>query len=219
MPQSPPAARPERSAARRLTTRAVRAGTVVLRVLYVGTALLGLLVTPPVVLVLVPVLTVTAVLLLAGFIWYVQEQWPSRRTLTTVAAGTAALLPFGHAVDALQEVGTALGLAVLGLLAVVSVARAASGPAVCEAAQGDDPSLRELLRVVPLETLLSEWRALGGQPADRRSSDSAGAAQVSRRLLLDELERRDPVGFADWFASGTTSPPDEHVRDDRGLPA
>lgn len=223
MPRGPAA----RSAlGRELASRAARASDVLLRTLYIGTALLGLLVTPPViVLLLVPGLTVIAVTLLAGFIWYLEQRWPSRRTLVATATATAALIPFSQAVHALQAVGTAISLTVIGLLTVVALAwidqqsphaarSAGSGDRV-----GDHQSLRDLLQVMPLETLLAEWRALDDLLDELRSTRDPATAAVGRALLLHELQRREPVGFSAWLASGATGPPDEHFRDDRGLAA
>lgn len=209
---------------RELAARAVRKSDVLLRTLYVGTAMLGLLITPPVVvLLLVPALAASAVVLLAGFIWYLEERWPSRHTLITAGTATAALVPFGQAVHALQTVGSVIGLTVITLLTVVCVGWFALHPAAAARAHGspgagDEDSLRELLQVVPLETLLAEWRALDDLPDERPGRDPAAAA-ASRAVLLDELQRRDPEGFAAWLAAGTVRPPDEHLRDDRGLAA
>ncbi len=200
-----------------------RAGARLLRTLYVGTALLGLLVTPPlVVLVVVPVLTVTAVVLLAGFLWYIEDRWPTRSTLTTTAVVTAALIPFGQAVQALQSVGTAVGLVVVGLLIVLGMrwlsgqAAQAGRAATLAREVGGTESLRDLLQVMPMETLLAEWRTLHEAPGDRLPAPEAVA---TRSLLLDEMQRRDPDGFATWLDAGASGPPDEHVRDDGGLPA
>ena len=209
---------------RERATRAVRTSDVLLRTLYVGTAMLGLLITPPVVvLLLVPALAAATVVLLAAFLWYLEQRWPSRRTLTTAGTATAGLVPFGHAVHALEAVGSVISLTVLTLLTVVCVGWLAQQPAAAAGPHGgpgagDEGSLRELLQVVPLETLLAEWRALDDVTGERPGRDPAAAA-TDRAVLLDELQRRDPEGFAAWLAAGATRPPDEHLRDDRGLAA
>ena len=206
-----------------LWARALRAADALLRTLFLGTALLGLLVTPPLVsLVLAPALAGIAVVVLASFVWYVDQRTPSRSTLRTAGTATAALIPFGHAVHALQSVGTVLALTVVALLLVATLGRlarwAAQQPGGTGGGRGalDDPAWPLLLQAVPLDALLGEWRELA-DPGDARR-DAADAAHA-RRLLLDELQRRDPAAFAAWLAAGAAGPPDEHFRDDRGLAA
>lgn len=221
-PSPPPDSRPGRPAVGGGRSRtAARACTAALRTLYVGTALLGLLITPPLVtLVVAPVLAVGTAGALASFLWYVEGRWPSRTTLRTTGTATAALLPFSYAVQALQAVGDAVVLAVLALLVVgaVDAVRGRGGGRspfpVPPGPGGDEDRLRELVSALPVQHLLAQWQAL---QRPRPGSDPAAAAAV-RTVLLDELQRRDPDGFAAWLGTGAVGPPDEHVRSDRGSP-
>lgn len=197
-----------------------RASTALLRALFTGTALLGLLFTPPLLsLVLAPVLAGGAAALLALFVRYLQDRWPTRQALATAAAVTLALLPFGHAVLALQAWGRVIALLVLVLLIVAAIsALTACGqraPRISPShlPRGADVRLRELLQVLPLRTLLAEWRALSRlQPY--APVDAVVAVEL-RSLLLDELQHRDPAAFSRWLSSGAASPPDEHFRDEQ----
>lgn len=108
----------------RWARRTTRASDLLLRTLYITTALFGLLVTPPMTMLLVvPAIPLGTVILLAGILCYVQQHLPSRRTLTNTASGTASLVPFGSGVAALQGLGDAIGLVILALLAVVGTSR------------------------------------------------------------------------------------------------
>lgn len=207
--------------------RTVRACGLLLRTLCTAVALLGLLVTPPVLLLLVaPALTVSAVVLLAVMVRYCQQRWPTPPTLTRTARTTLALVPFQHGIVLLRGVGTVILLVVLALATVVSVAwlrgrhMHADSTAPPDWTADQERSLRELLQVVPLETLLAEWRTLQQHHPARRSRRLDPTAVVqARRLLLDEMQRRDPAGFAAWLAAGGQQPPDGHLHDDQGLSA
>jgi len=67
--------------------------------------------------------------------------------------------------------------------------------------------------------VLAEWRALQDPPDSRCSQSDRDVAVQTRTLLLDEMQRRDPTGFATWLAAGATDPPERHLRDDQGLAA
>ena len=194
--------------------------TALLRVLYTGTALLGLLFTPPLLsLVVGPVLATWAVVLLAVFVWYLEEHWPTRRTLTTTAAVTVALLPFGHAVLALQALGKVIVLLALVLLTVAAICaisasgRQSPGTSPTNLPRGADVRLRELLHVLPLPALLSEWRALS-RLRPGTYADAVVAVEL-RGMVLDELHQRNPAAFSMWLSSGASSPPDEHFHHDQ----
>ena len=211
MPCSDPLRPAERA---RVPGAVTRACTTVLRVLYVGTALVGLLFTPPIVsLVLVPLLAGASVVLLASFVWYVEEHWPTRETLTTAAVASAALLPFGVAVQVLETVGEVMAFAVLALLTVACVEEVSQsagrldGPPPEGGADLDVERLGEL----PVHQLLAHWRSVG------RLTPGTGAAAL-RAALLDELQRRDPAAFSAWLSTGAAGPPDEHFRHDSGSP-
>jgi len=74
-----------------------------------------------------------------------------------------------------------------------------------------DESLRQLLRAVHVGALFDEWRRIVGTrvPRDRRTASE----ERLRRLLLAELERRDPVGCERWRSEAPDAPPDGYVRD------
>jgi hypothetical protein len=67
-----------------------------------------------------------------------------------------------------------------------------------------------------VEELSREWRRTAS--ALESGADPAGRAQLVRRRgeVLDELERRDPVGFARWLAGGASAGdyPVGHLRGD-----
>lgn len=214
------------SGARGSQHRAVRACAVLLRTLYAAVALFGVLVTPPVVMLLVvPGLTLGVVALLAALFWYCQEHGPPRETVSGTAGATVAVVPFVQAVHVLEGLGTVVLFVVLGLLTVVGTGwlnslpvDATSAPTARPPQAGGEPSLRDLLNTVPLETVFDEWRALQ-QDLDARSRPSDPAVARARALLLDEMQRRDPAGFSTWLAGGATEPPDGYISDDQGLPA
>jgi hypothetical protein len=69
---------------------------------------------------------------------------------------------------------------------------------------------------LPVEELSREWRRTAA--VLESAGDAATRAQVVRRRgeVLDELERRDPAGFASWLANGASSDdyPVRHLRGD-----
>lgn len=226
VPSAHPRLRPPPRDPRRWTQRTARLSGLLLRTVFTATALFGLLVTPlTAVLLLVPALALGAAGLAAGFVWYVQQHWPTRAALTATARNTAAVVPFSEGVQALRGVGTAIVVVVLSLLIVVLVSWTSrlSGAAPRSPAPGtsarSDESLRDLLHVVPLETVFDEWRAVQDLPGQRADEAERRAAIRTRTLLLDEMQRRDPTGFATWLAGGASAPPEQHVRDGRGLAA
>jgi hypothetical protein len=65
-----------------------------------------------------------------------------------------------------------------------------------------------LLAALPLEALGREWTSTSaalGSPLDARTRQ---AVVRRREAVLDELERRDPAGFARWLAAGPLSATD-----------
>jgi hypothetical protein len=70
---------------------------------------------------------------------------------------------------------------------------------------------------LPTSALASEWRWTTGQLAVRVDPRTHLAIVRRRQETLDELERRDPIGFARWLAVGAppASDPAEFVHDDR----
>lgn len=178
-----------------------RVSTALLRVLSVGVLLLGVVLTPPVLLLLLgPVvgLAVTVVYALAHWSCC-DEQWPAPRRLVDVTALGAGAVPWLQGLHVLGEVGLALGLLSAALL--VLVVRSPERPPQVTRADGDD-SLRQLLAVLPTDLLLREWRVQGATAA------GPGA------LVLDELGRRDPQGVQRWRDAGAAGPLEPYLRPD-----
>lgn len=192
-----------------------------LYVVYVTIAALGALVAPPMSILLgVPVMTVSGVAAAAYFLWLCQQVW-SRHLLTGAATVSAAAVPLFYGLHALQGPGGVIALVFVWLGSVVlidwvsrlEIDPTTSVPTVStDQTVGAEDSLRELLRVMPLDAVFSEWRALHEPP-------SAGASvSRARAVVLGEMQRRDPAGFAGWRADGRTGPPEHHIRGDEGLP-
>ena len=213
----------------RLLSAGLRSSRVLLRVLYLGVVFVGVVVAPPpVMLVLAPALGVAAAGFFALITWSVEAGAPSRRSLLTTAAVAAGFVPFVAGIHQLGGVGTWLGLAVLALVAVVGGHAVATvdPPAPLTAAavtdnplppRADDASLRELLRVVPLETLFCEWQTTEDALDGRAGAQRYLAAVQVRALLLDEMGRRDPGGVDRWLTDGPQRSPEHYVRGDRDL--
>ncbi len=143
--------------------------------------------------------------------------------MLTTGAAAAALLPFTEGLRVLDSAGVAVGLVVIALFTVLvghwlhtlpgatpaaegsgpgSSPRADPCPAVGTAVQNspspelaarDVASLRDLLRVLPLDLLLLDWRYVAAPR--QRCADEPDLARY-RQLLLDELQSRDPARFA-----------------------
>lgn len=203
--------------------RAVRLAQQVTCALYIAVALVGVLVTPPMVLLTVaPAVGLIAAGLLAGLFRYCEQRPPGRRTVMVTAGVAAAIVPFNEGIQLLQGFGTAIAFTVLVLLTIVGNYRMhrVSGRTPPAATRiGGACSYMELLQVMPLETVFSEWRALqrgvGIPPGEHHGPD---VVQV-RALLLDEMQRRDPVGFGRWLDDGAVADPGQHIQGDQGLAA
>ena len=201
--------------------RWVRLARWVLLALYVPVTLLGVAVVTPTVMVTVTVVVTgfAGVGLIAGLVRVYELPGPDRRTRTITGSAAAGIVPFSEGVDLLQEAGTVIGATVLLLLALVGNhwwahnLTVSADPSVTRPAVGGP--LREWLAGEPVESLFREWRALQPErlPVDARH---VGAAAQVRSLLLDELERRDPVGFGRWLSEGAVAPPEQHIRGDQG---
>lgn len=202
---------------------AVRLAQQVMCTLYVALALVGVLFTPPTVLLTVgPAVGLVAAGLLVGLLRSCLQRPPGRRTVVLTAVVAAALVPVNEAVQLLQGLGTGIALTVLVLGTVVGnhrLDRALRSTPTDGSRTGGSSSYADLLSVMPLETVCSEWRALEGgvglPPGERRAPE---LAQV-RTLLLDEMHRRDPVGFGRWLDDGALADPERYVRGDHGLAA
>jgi hypothetical protein len=198
-----------------------RTAQLLLRNLYTALAVLGVLTAPPLpVLLVAPLLGLTAVAMHAYTHRSITKQLPpGDRLLLTAAAGTG-FLPFTHAMTALQGPGLALGLLVIGLFILLTAlgircrltpARSPLDADRAGAAASTPGSVRELLAVLPLDLLCAEWRDLHRHPAEHP------AALPYRQLLLDELQLRDPVGFDRWRRCAPDQPPARHLRTDRDV--
>lgn len=72
------------------------------------------------------------------------------------------------------------------------------------------------VRAMPVEALGREWLRTSAALAQARGAQERQALVDRRHAALDELERRDPVGFARWLAEGATvdSDPARYVSGD-----
>lgn len=204
--------------ARRGRVRLVIRLSRLLRAVYITAALLGTAVTPP--LVLIVFVPATGVTVVAGTVygcWYLTGRWPDRRVAGSVALLAAGAAPFFHGIKLLGQVGDVLVAALSGVLALLlliwlrlTASTSAPGAAApgSPAQPGAEESLRELLRVLPLEILCSEWR---GHQQERTGAGLDPALAVARRAVLQELARRDPAGFHRWVAQGAVAPPDSFL--------
>ena len=133
----------------------------------------------------------------------------------------------GALVGTAAVVGTAgLGLVAVGILGaltavVVAVARwcrpvpADSWPRTHLETDPDteEDTLVELLRALPLDALLDEWRRTGA-PGDPSPAGPTSRSRM-RRLLIGELARRDPVGTGRWLREAPDTTPDGYLADRR----
>lgn len=196
----------------------------VLATVFVLVALLGVLVSAT------PLVLVTVVVSGAVGAWFTQfVHWavePGDRaplqTRLTVGAATGLFFPFIRGTEALGERGSHLSVVVILLTTLMCINWIAQVsrqpvPAVAPRREAPDPgqsSLRPLLERLPLDDLLDEWRCTGGGLA------VAGSPSVpARELLLEEIQRRDPVGFGRWLDAGLGKDPRHFIRgEDSTLP-
>ncbi len=211
---------------RRLRRSLMRFITVVLGTSYVGVALLGVLYTDARAVVLV-------VLAFGGTGWVVtrsirrvvDQARPPLSYGLGVATGASLFVPFSTGVQELGTGGVYLLLVQIGMLSVLGTvwaldldtwtepdATAGSAPPCGDSAGRCPP--RELLRTLPLDDLITEWRTTAGQ-AHPASTGHRHAVVRWREALLDEIERRNPTGFENWLLSGS----EHHIRADSGGPA
>ena len=216
--------------------RAVTLGRLLLQVLYIAIALLGALVGPPATtLILGFAVGVAGAVLFAVMHWWCHEQGPAPCVLLAAGTTSAALVPFAEGISALGSAGPPLGLGILILCAVVgghwiasslepdspattitAVDRSAGGHPLSTGA-AENSSLTELLRVVPLDVLFSEWRLTEDELDANRSGHSYAAAVHIRGLLLTEMHHRDPAGVNRWLSEGRRGRPEHYIRGDHDL--
>ena len=199
---------------------------------FVGLALLGAVVSPPVV---VFVLGPLCAALLAGLV-AVAEDGPLRRPVAVrrvlVAAGAGLLLiPFCAGMAVLGPLGLAVLVVLLALAAVGCVARAGglrsrprprlhvvTGPDAAGGAPLTTWPASSFVCLLPTVRLLEEWRSsraqlCGGDPARRLE------AVELRAELIEELARRHPDAVDRWLMEGGDQDPARYIGDDRDLAA
>lgn len=120
--------------------------------------------------------------------------------LPAAIAGTAVLGSWAGVVVGLGLVaGTSFVVHRVSLPAAEPAPPAHGGPESVD----DEESLRDLLRLLPGDLLLEEWRSA-------RTGPTAGATPGGmrlRQLLVDEILRRDPAGAGGWLEDGADDPP------------
>lgn len=209
-----------------LAVQGKRVSVPVLRWLYTGTALLGLLATPLVTLLWAPVVGVAFAGLYVSIVCFADPRWYTRRLVTATCWVGTGFVPFVIGLALLQGLGGFVGVVFLSLLAIAVTSWVHEfindfGGHPRRHAAIDLDVVRETLHAVPLAVLFAEWRASQGDPpAGSTDNVDRGRARAQvRAMLLDEMERRDATGFARWLEQGATEPPDAYIRDDQGLPA
>jgi hypothetical protein len=132
--------------------------------------------------------------------------------MAVLPAGVAGMATIG--LGSLGLVGAILGVAsVLGWWAS-SCVDPAPPPAGRDTRPGPaDGSLHDLLRTLPVEILLEEWRDTTGKVVPG-GGDTEECTRL-RGLLIDELHRRDPVGAGRWLAEAPEAPPDGYIQETR----
>ncbi|WP_136697178.1 hypothetical protein [Geodermatophilus dictyosporus] len=134
----------------------------------------------------------------------------------TAATATGLFFPFISGTEALGPGGSSLSVVVIllttlcGLHWIAQVSRETLPTGVpARASPCPDPSsLQPLLRRLPLDELLDEWRCSSAG----LHVDGHAAVRV-RELLLEEIRRRDPEGFRRWLGEGPGEDPRPYVRD------
>jgi hypothetical protein len=129
-------------------------------------------------------------------------------SLPVAVAGTTALgVPSGIVIGLGLVIGAAAGVEWLAS----APARWPTRTAARADRVTDERSLRQVLRALPTDVLLAEWRST------HVSDDARGSEVVQelrmRELLIDEMQRRDPAGTARWLTESPDDPPDGYVRD------
>jgi hypothetical protein len=224
---------------RRLPRAAVTSSRRLLQALYTGIALFGVLVAPPVTTLAVGfAFGVAGAVLFAVIHWSCREQEPAPRAILTAGTTGAALVPFAEGISALGDAGTALSLGLLILSTVLGGhwlatldldppattttqhgAGAGAGGHPIATGVAEDPSLPELLRVLPLDALFTEWRATENELDAHQGGQRYAATVHIRGLLLEEMRHRDPAGVQRWLSSGARGRPEHYIHGDHDLTA
>lgn len=200
----------------RLAHDALHLSMPLLRCLYVGVAMLGLIGTPLVALLWAPVIGMSVAAVVASIVGYCDSRWYAPRLLVTVCLVGAGAVPFVVGLALLQGVGRVVGALFFLLLSVAvmsGVHGLSTGDTTARAQVGarDDEKLSHALRLVALEVLFTQWWSA----LIRARGESAEGGRRRARLrtaLLDEMERRDGEGFRRWLQEGAAEAPDRYLR-------
>lgn len=195
--------------------------------LYVVTAFLGLLVSPLRTSLLEA--PVVAVVLLSGYVTAYRtflERWPSKPDVSRAGWLAYAVPLYFAGADVLGWAGTVMTLTLALLAAVHLWTRVkvtghdlppAGRPLVAardEPPGRTDAPLLELLSAMSLSDLFDEWH--GTQIHDGALPEfpelSTERLRI-RRLLIDELRRRDPSGVDRWLTEAPAHGPEDYVVD------
>jgi hypothetical protein len=135
-------------------------------------------------------------------------------TVTAIVLVSGLGVLAGGAVAAIAGLGFAVATAVVLLLRARPVRMAWSerhGPQALWPDRSPVP-----VSQLPTSALASEWRRTTVALADQLDPRTRQALVQRRREVLDELERRDPIGFSRWLAVGArpASDPTEFMPDD-----
>lgn len=206
------------SVVRKHWSRVVAICRILAATIFVAVALLGALFTSPVFAFVVgPLMGGFAV----GAAFFFHPDFPSgrpaRRTTVFTAAGGVLFVPFLTGVGLMGAVGQAVVVPLLVLGAVVTCDRLAriAGAEGSGAEVLDESWLRTVLRSLPLDALLGEWRNTDALLSAAPDGVTRSRTVRVRGLLLDELAARDPAGVESWLQSGSS--PESHIRADRDL--
>ncbi|WP_409330363.1 hypothetical protein [Trujillonella humicola] len=124
--------------------------------------------------------------------------------LACLPAAIAGTVVFGHWAGVIVGLGLVAGTS----FAVHWVSQPPAGDpplAPGRPASADEDSLREMLRLLPEDALLDEWRT--ARAADGRSDGATPGATRFRELLIDEILRRDPGRAGAWLEDGSGGSP------------
>jgi hypothetical protein len=134
-------------------------------------------------------------------------------TVTAIVLVSGLAVLAGGAAAAIGGLGSALVAA--GVLLLRARSRARTQRPGSQRPGWDRPAVP--VAQLPTSALASEWRWTTGELAGRLDPRTCQAIVRRRQEMLDELERRDPIGFARWLAVGAppASDPDECVQNDR----
>lgn len=186
---------------------------------FVLLALIGALVTPPVMmLVVAPLIGGVAGAMVALLNpAFPAESWARLGALLTAATG-AAFVPFTSGVALLGSAGGVLAIVLLVLGSCLAADRIADVVENIPSGSSlpDDHWLGIVMPSLPTAALLHEWRATRAAFGARRGVVEQARAVHVRSLILEELARRDPAAVERWLSSGDWSS-EPRMRPDRDV--